>query len=171
MKFVKVDVNELMMNPFDMIGNQWYLLTAGNLEDYNTMTCSWGHMGVVWGAPSMQCMVRTNRHTLSYMDKNEYFTISFFDEEQYRSALNFCGSHSGRDCDKAKETGLTPVEIEGCTAFEQAELVLVCKKKYSAMMQPEGFVNQETYDKWYGKDPMHREFIGEIVGCYLPSDE
>lgn len=161
----KMNLSELECNPFSMIGKDWYLLTAGTPEDYNTMTASWGAVGEIWGVPSFHCVVRTNRHTLKYLDQNELFTATFFDPG-YKPALQFCGSHSGRDCDKAKETGLQPVLLDGTTTFVQARRVLVCRKVYTAMLQKEGFLQSETYEKWYGSDPMHRAFVGEVIAYY-----
>lgn len=102
MFFKKMELSDLQCNPFDMIGKSWYLLTSGTPEDYNTMTASWGAMGEIWGAPSFHCVVRTNRYTLQYLDRNELFSACFFDPG-YKPALQFCGTHSGRDCDKAKQ--------------------------------------------------------------------
>ena len=159
----KRELDSLACNPFRMIGKEWYLLTAGTLEDYNTMTASWGAMGEMWGVPSFHCVVRTNRYTLKYLDANDLFTVSFFDIG-YKPALSFCGSNSGRDCDKAKETGLQPMEVGGSVTFAQARRVLVCRKMYTSMLQKDGFVKPEIYEKWYGEDPLHREFVGEVLG-------
>lgn len=95
MFFKKMELSDLQCNPFDMIGKSWYLLTSGTPEDYNTMTASWGAMGEIWGAPSFHCVVRTNRYTLQYLDRNELFSACFFDPG-YKPALQFCGTHSGR---------------------------------------------------------------------------
>ena len=133
MFFKKMELSDLQCNPFDMIGKSWYLLTSGTPEDYNTMTASWGAMGEIWGAPSFHCVVRTNRYTLQYLDRNELFSACFFDPG-YKPALQFCGTHSGRDCDKAKQTGLRPVLLDGTTAFAQARRVLICRKRYTAML-------------------------------------
>ena len=81
MQFKKVDIKELKFNPFSLIGDEWALLTSGPVEKYNTMTVSWGHMGVMWGSPSVCCFVRTNRHTLPFMEENDTFTLCFFDEK------------------------------------------------------------------------------------------
>jgi flavin reductase (DIM6/NTAB) family NADH-FMN oxidoreductase RutF len=99
------------------------------------------------------------------MEKNEYFTVSFFSEE-YRQALSFCGSHSGRDCDKAKETGLTPMYIDSTAAFEQAEMVLVCRKLYTEDLKEEGFADKKLLS-FYESDPYHKAFTGEITGVYV----
>ena len=77
MQFEQKTLSKIQWNPFDMIGKQWYLLTAGGLSDYNTMTASWGFMGEMWGKPSFLCGVRTNRHTLPFMEQNDCFSVSF----------------------------------------------------------------------------------------------
>ena len=166
MQFKKIDIKELKFNPFSLIGDEWALLTSGPVEKYNTMTVSWGHVGVMWGSPSVCCFVRTNRYTLPFMEENDTFTLCFFDEK-YKPALTFCGTKSGRDYDKAKETGLTPINIDGVTAFEEAKLVLVCKKHYSAMLDENAFCDTEAKSKWYSDtNPMHKQFIGAITAVY-----
>lgn len=164
MEFIKTDIYSENFNPFKRIGKDWFLLTSGDVNDYNTMTASWGQMGVLWGKPVFTTVVRTSRKTFELIDKNEFFTISFLDED-YRNALNFCGSHSGRDCDKAQETGLVPVEFDGVTAFEQANTVLVCRKLYTKDMNEDDFLDKSLL-KFYESDPFHKTFIGEIVSLY-----
>lgn len=161
----KRDLDEVRCSPFSMIGKSWFLLTSGTPDNFNTMTASWGAMGEIWGKPSFHCFVRTNRYTLEFLDRNELFTASFFDVG-YKPALKYCGSNSGRDVDKAKETGLIPVSIDGSTTFRQARSVIVCRKMYSGMIQADGFVEPETYEKWYSENPMHREIVGEVLGYY-----
>lgn len=165
MAFIEKKISELDVNPFMMISKDWFLLTAGTSEDYNTMTCSWGAMGEIWNQPSLTAYVRTSRYTLPYLEKNKLFTVSVFPEE-YRKALAFCGSHSGKDYDKAKETGLVPVELNGGVSFEQAKLVFVCEKTYAQMMQEENFIEQENFEKFYASDEMHKLYIGKILAVY-----
>lgn len=160
MSFREISVSELSFNPFDKIGKQWMLITAGDENGYNTMTASWGFMGVMWGKNVIETVIRPSRHTLKFIEENEYFTVSFYDEK-YRDALKFCGSHSGRDCDKAKETGLTPMFTDGTAAFEEAELVIVCKKIYTQDMDVNGLADEHKH--WYESDGIHKAVIGEIV--------
>ena len=164
MGFVKTDIYDLQFNPYKLIGRDWFLLTSGNKSEYNTMTASWGQTGVLWNMPVFTTVVRSNRKTFELIEKNEFFTISFF-SEKYRSALSFCGSHSGRDCDKAKETGLTPCEIDGTTAFEEADMVFVCRKIYTKDMEENDFTDKSLL-KFYESDPFHKAFTGEIVSVY-----
>lgn len=165
MSFIKKDISELNMNPFQRIGKEWFLITAGETaENYNTMTASWGAFGVMWGKNMFTCAVRPNRHTFGYVESNEYFSISFFDEK-YRDMLNFCGTKSGRDFDKAKETGITPVEIDGIMTFEEAHTVLVCRKMFAQDMNEESFIDKDAL-KFYEKDPFHKMYISEIMAVY-----
>ena len=161
MSLHEIALSELNFNPFEKIGKDWFLVTAGDEKGFNTMTASWGFMGVIWGKNVFETVVRHNRYTYEFMEKNDLFTISFFDEAE-RDALKFCGSHSGRDCDKVKETGLTPLFTEGTTAFEEAKLVFVCRKLYAGDMDLDK-LNADDRTKWYGSDPVHKQYIGEIV--------
>lgn len=165
--FRKIDITELNFNPFTKIGKEWTLITGGNMENFNTMTASWGQFGVIWNKNVFTCYIRPNRYTYGFIEQGECFTASFFGEE-YRNALSFCGSHSGRDCDKMAETGLVPVEIDGCVGFEQADMVLVCRKLYSYDLQEKGFLTDDGIpEKFFGTDPYHRAYISEIVGVYV----
>ena len=120
----KIDVKSLQDNVFSLIGDRWMLITAGTAERCNTMTASWGGLGVLWGAPAATIYLRPQRYTKEFVDREEYFTLAFFGEEQ-RKALTLCGSKSGREVDKVKECGFTVAQAEcGAPYFEEAELVL-----------------------------------------------
>ena len=167
MALKKVNLSDLKFSPFDKIGREWMLITGGTPGNYNTMTASWGQLGVLWNKNVLTCYIRPNRYTYEYIEKGECFTASFLGE-QYRNILSYCGSHSGRDCDKAAETGLVPVEADGCVTFEQADLVLVCRKLYAYDMEKSGFTADDGYDeKFYAKDPYHRAYICEITAAYI----
>ena len=159
--FQKVDPKTLDLNPFAAIGEQWMLITAGTPERCNTMTASWGGLGVLWGVPMAIAYIRPQRYTKEFVDANEYFTLSFF-SEQWRSQLSLCGSKSGRDVDKAKECGVTVCSGEcGAPYFEQAELVLVCRKRMVIPMDATA-MPEDVKEKWYHGD-YHDMYWGEIV--------
>lgn len=161
--FIKINPKEITDNPFKLIGKDWGLVTAGSENNLNTMTISWGGVGVLWNKPVAYTFIRPQRYTFEFLEKSEYFTVSFYAEE-YRKALSFCGSKSGRDFNKPLETGLTPAFTEqGVPYFEQARLVLVCKKLYAQDFNRECVVDGDTVLKNYGTDDWHRMFIGEIV--------
>lgn len=158
----KIDPKALDKNVFSAIGDQWMLITAGTVEQCNTMTASWGGLGVIWNAPSATCYIRPQRYTKEFVDREEYFTLAFFGEE-HRKALALCGSKSGRDIDKVKECGFTVKAAEcGAPYFEEAELVLVCRKRFVQPMDPAN-IPQDVKDRFYAEKDYHVMYIGEIV--------
>ena len=165
MSLAKINIAEQTFNPFDLISKQWMLISAGTEEKWNTMTASWGGVGVIWGKPSATCYIRHSRYTKEFVDASEYFTLTFL-KDGHRDALNLLGTKSGRDMDKMHGSGLTPVMVDGQPAFAEAELVLVCRKRCKSEIAPEDILQQETLDKWYGDKDYHTMYIGEIVAAY-----
>ena len=158
----KIDPKTLTMNPFTLIGDQWLLITAGTPEHCNTMTASWGGVGVMWAEPSATCYIRPQRYTKEFIDKEELGSVSFF-KDGHRDALKLCGSVSGRDHDKIKEAGLTPVFIDGVPAFEEADTILICRKMYRTSMNPADFIDKDADSKFYPEKDYHDMYIAEIV--------
>lgn len=162
MAFKSVDIKSMNMNPFEMVGDKWMLVTGGNADGFNTMTASWGTFGVLWGKLVSQCFIRPSRYTYGFMEQGDYYTLCIFGEG-YRKALAYCGSKSGRDVDKVRETNLTPaVHSTGAIYFEEAELVFVCKKIYYQDFDSDKFLVPEIEENYPIKD-YHRIYIGEIV--------
>jgi flavin reductase (DIM6/NTAB) family NADH-FMN oxidoreductase RutF len=161
MSFKELDPKELNDNPFKIINDDWMLVSAGNQEKFNTMTASWGGLGIMWFKNVSFVVVRPSRYTFEFMEKEDYYSLSFF-EEQYRDVLKMCGSKSGRDIDKIKESGLTPVYDKASPYFQEAKLVMVCKKLYWQDITPDNFLADFMHEKYPNKD-YHRLYIGEIV--------
>ena len=158
--FKEITANELDANVFNLIGKDWTLITAGNLEKYNTMTASWGGVGVLWNKNVATIFVRPQRYTYEFVEENDYFTLSFFGGEK-REELTFCGRNSGRDCNKAKECNLTAIDTNNGVAFEESNIILVCKKMYYNDIDPQNFLD-DSINNHYNND-YHRMYIGEIV--------
>lgn len=160
--FKSMEPTALKENVFSLIGQKWMLITAGTKEHCNTMTASWGGLGVIWGAPTATCYIRPQRYTKEFVDREDYFTLAFFGEE-YKKALSLCGSKSGREVDKVKECGFT-VETAQCGApyFQEAEMVLVCKKRFAQEMDP-NCIPEDIKEKWYPEQDYHTMYLGEIV--------
>ena len=160
--FTEVSIDSLAMNPFTKIGKQWMLVTSGSMDSWNTMTASWGGLGVIWHKNVSYVFVRYSRYTYEFMEKNSTFSLSFF-PEKYREALSFCGSNSGRNVNKSSETGLDPfASSESTVSFNQAELILVCEKLYAGGIKPEDFIDSSVNDNYKTKD-YHKMYIGEIT--------
>jgi flavin reductase (DIM6/NTAB) family NADH-FMN oxidoreductase RutF len=161
----RINIKSLPDNLFKLLDNDWMLVTAGNLDSYNTMTASWGSFGILWNKPIANCFIRPSRYTLEFINKSDFFTLSFF-EHKYHDALNYCGSHSGKNTDKALHTGLTPVVSEhGSIYFSQARIVLECKKLYVDKLNPDNFVQTSLIKDIYPQHDFHHIFIGEIKNC------
>lgn len=162
MAFQEISIDSLEFNPFHKIQKEWMLITAGDEKKSNTMTASWGGLGIMWGKNIATAYIRPQRYTKEFVDANEDFTLSFLPEE-YRKALSVCGSVSGRDGDKWSASGLHPYYVDGTTAVEEANLIFVCKKQYHQEMKPECFDEKENDTKWYPEKDYHTMYMGEIV--------
>lgn len=169
MSFVEVKPEELKDNPFDLVGKQWMLVSAGNADACNTMTASWGGFGILWGMPVATAYIRQTRYTKEFVDENDSFTLAVFDEK-YRDALMLCGTVSGRDRDKMKEADLTPIFVDDSVGFEEARMIIVCKKLYAQYMGPENFVCKEIIDKYYGDQDFHTMYVGQITKVLVKED-
>ena len=142
----KLEVKDLKENFFEAIGKEWMLVTAGTKEKFNTMTASWGGIGWLWNKPVAFVFIRPERYTYEFVEENDYLTLSFLGEEN-KKIHAICGSKSGRNIDKVKETGLKPVFTEnGNVLFEQARLSLECKKLYADGIKPECFLDKESLE-------------------------
>ncbi|MDD5686791.1 MAG: flavin reductase [Elusimicrobia bacterium] len=164
-KFKKIEVEQIEDNTFKLIGADWMLITAGTMESFNTMTANWGGFGVLWFKKVCFCFIRPIRHTYSFIEKSDSFTLSFF-EEKYRSVLDLCGSTSGKKVDKIAKTGITPVKGKLGVYFSEARLVIECKKIYCQDINPNGFLDPEIYKNYPNKD-YHRMYIGEVKNCLM----
>ena len=162
--FREISTSEIKDNAFDLIDKEWFLLAAGARDRMNMMSCSWCTVGELWGRRVAIAYVRKTRHTFTFTEKGDYFTLSFFGDA-HRDALGLCGSKSGRDVDKVKATGLTPVcdENGNVPYFEEARLVFVCKKLYSDFIKPECFTLPELDSQNYGAKDYHKFYVGELV--------
>lgn len=156
---------------FDMFKNQWALVTAGTMDSYDGCTVGWGSLGTIWNKDTVTVYVHPDRYTSEFLRNHDTFTVSFFPEE-YRKALGYMGSHSGRNEDKAINAGLTPVLMGDSVGFNEATLTFVCKKLYQHQFSKED-LSQEIQD-FYAKSPKvypdyaggwqpHYVFVGEVL--------
>ena len=162
MAFKEVDIKSLTFNPFTKIGSEWMLITAGDQSGYNTMTASWGGLGVLWGKNVATCYIRPQRYTKEFVDTRDTFTLSFYPAEK-KDALSYLGKVSGRDEDKVKKVGFTPAFTNGNAYFEEAELVLVCRKMSRTPLRPEQFLDETVDGRWYPNKDYHEMYIAEVI--------
>ncbi len=162
---IPIPIEQLITRSYSLWDEQWFLLTAGDFATgkFNTMTISWGSLGVLWDRPIAQVVVRPHRYTFEFMEQYPSFTLCAF-SAKYHEVLDTLGSVSGRDSDKIKESGLTPelAQKVGAPAFAEAELVIECKKLYWQDMDPTHFLDPQL-EKNYPRKDYHRMYYGEIV--------
>ena len=152
---------EFTTDILSVFDKKWALLTAGDGDSFNTMTISWGGLGTLWNKPVATVYVRTSRYTHDFMDTNDYFTVSFYPEE-CRRILGVLGSKSGREIDKMKDSGLTPVKAGDSVSFKEAEVTLVCRKMFKQQLDVENMPAEVAKAMYEGQAP-HDMYIGEIV--------
>lgn len=160
--FKEIDITELNCNAVDLFNNKWALVTAGDSSAYNTMTVSWGAMGELWGKPMATIYIRPQRYTEEFLNSNDYFTVSVYPSELKKQIHGICGSKSGRDVDKAKECGITPCFDEKAPCFEEAEIVLICKKAAKGQFDPSQFIDSDIDSSVYPTKDYHFIYYGEI---------
>ncbi len=147
--FKEIDPRDLGENFIEAIGGEWMLITAGDHVSHNTMTASWGGVGVMWGHPVATVVIRPQRYTFRFTERCDTLTLSFLGKER-REALAYCGSHSGH----------TP-------AIAQARLVLECRKLYSDDLKADRFVDRTIVDRWYPEKDFHKVYVLQIVRAYV----
>ncbi len=160
--FIKTDIKSIKENAVDLISSQWGLVTAGDKDKLNTMTVSWGALGELWGNDTVTVYIRPQRYTAEFLDSKDYFTLSFYPGELKTKIHSVCGSKSGRDIDKVSECGLTPVFDSAAPYFEEAKLVIVCKKVAKGSFTPEQIIDKSIIDAQYPSGDFHYIYYGKI---------
>lgn len=160
MTMKEIDIREVKENLVHLLADEWALVTAGRGDELGTMTVSWGGIGELWGKDMATIYIRPQRYTKNFLDENSYFTLSFY-PEQYKDALRLCGTKSGREIDKVAATGLTPCYYENAPYFEEAKLVLVCRKVAVSAFDPSQFLDSGIMQN-YQQNDFHAIYYGAI---------
>ena len=90
-----------------------------------------------------------------------------FDVE-HSKVLNYMGTKSGRDEDKAKAMGLhTAYTANGTPYYTEASMVIECKIMYAAPFDPQYF-KSDAPRRMYANFPagVHSMYIGEVVNAW-----
>lgn len=165
--FKKINVVE----DFSDNGFEWFrnalLLAAGDRTKSNAMTIGWGGIGTLWQKNALTVYVADKRYTKEFMDRSDYFTVMAFDEENGK-VLQYMGTKSGRDGDKAQALGLhTAYTANGTPYYTEATMVIECKIMYAAPFDPEGF-KSDVPKNMYRHFPagIHSMYIGEVINAW-----
>jgi flavin reductase (DIM6/NTAB) family NADH-FMN oxidoreductase RutF len=160
--FQPVELDLIEKNAFQLIGNNWMLVTTCKGEKVNTMTASWGGLGVMWGKNVAYIVIRESRYTKELLDATDTFSLTFFADPP-RAEMKYLGAVSGRDEDKIASARLE-VCRDGETAFiGDGSLVFLCRKMSATPITEETILDKEALKKWYPDGNYHTLYIGEIT--------
>ena len=160
--FKEISPDLLRKNPFQMIGKEWMLITAGHGTDVNTMTASWGGLGVMFCKNVAYLVVRPQRYTREFLDREATFSLSFLDKS-YRETLNYLGTASGRNENKIAKSGLTLATYEETPYFGEATNVMICKKLFRQDMGEGSLLSEKLNTTFYPTKDYHILYIAEIT--------
>ncbi len=159
-------LSQLEFNPFSMIGQEGFLISAARGGRVALMTAGWGLMGILWGKPVVTVYVRPSRYTYDALKAGERFTLSFFPRDK-ADVLRYCGSHSGRECDKLAGSGLKEERIGDYVVYNEANLTFACRKLYMREMDERLVLDKSIIGEYYGEKDVHWSFTGQIEHVYI----
>lgn len=169
--FNQISPEEISDNVFKLVGKDFFVITAGKGDHYNSMIGSGGGLGMLFRRPATWCILRTDRYTLELILKEQTYTMSYFPDE-YKKQMLFLGSASGRDSEKMKEVELTSVQTpSGDISFKEARLILECRLTEITTPSPNDFYSQEAKDyinEAYKEESDYRKYVfGEITHVWV----
>ncbi|MBC9784353.1 flavin reductase [Heliobacterium chlorum] len=160
--FTEIKPENLDKSPFRLIGAEWMLVTAEKEGKVNTMTASWGGLGIMWGKNVAFIVLRPQRYTKEFVDSSNTFSLTFFAND-FKKELGYLGSVSGRDEDKIKKANLTVLYSDKTPYFQEAKLAMFCRKLYAQEFQPECFIEAELMENLYPQKDYHTMYIAEVT--------
>lgn len=162
----EVLISQLEFNPFSMIGEEGFLISAAKSSQVALTTASWGLMGFLWGHPVVTVYVRPSRYTCDFLRTTDRFTVSFFPREHSR-VLEYCETHRGWDVDKLAGSGLTDERIGDYVVYNEANLTFACRKIYMREMDERLILDKSVADVYYKEKDVHWSFSGQIEHVYI----
>ena len=143
-------------------------LTVKNGQELNTMTIGWATTGIIWGKPILIVLVRESRYTYQLIENTDQFSVSFAFDNKMKEELTFCGTNSGRDCDKFNQCDLKTIEgVKNNTPLiGNCDLHYECDIVYKQNMDESNLV-KSINSQSYPNDDYHTLYFGEIVNCLL----
>lgn len=161
MAFKQIDFSAYEKSPFQVIGQEWMLITMNNGDKVNTMTASWGGLGVIWGSPAAFVFIRPQRFSKPLMDAEESFSLCVLDADR-RADLNYLGTVSGRDEDKVQKTGLTTLYDGATPYFAESNTVFICSKRFAQPLDLDAFTVDGIRETMYPDNDAHTMYIAKI---------
>ncbi|MGN1280978.1 MAG: flavin reductase family protein [Succinivibrio sp.] len=164
--FIKVNPDSFDYSAFSMIGSDWLQITAADESRVNTMTASWGGLGVMFNKKAAFVFIRPQRYTKTIVDAESSITLQVLPKSM-RDISAYFGRASGANEDKIGKSGVAVQKENGHVYFEQSEVVMFCKRLYSQDMLEECFSDSSIVDTWYKNKDFHAFYILEIKEIYV----
>lgn len=163
--FKEIKPENLNESAFRLVGSDWMLITGEKDGKVNAMTASWGGFGIMWNKNVAYTVIRPQRYTKEFVDHADTFSLCFFDKK-YKEKMAYLGSVSGRDEDKILKSGLSVTHIDDTPCFEEARLIVICKKLYAQYLDPESFLAEGFDNEYYPAKDYHRLYISHVQKIY-----
>lgn len=164
---IEVDYRDCFRPIVDALRSGGLLLVSADRQGRpNAMTIGWGTVGTIWSRPIFVALVRPSRHTHGLVEESGDFTVNLLPREM-APVLDFCGTRSGRDCDKFGAQGLAAVpgrKVKSPTV-EQAILSFECRVVQKTDVVPQ-WLDPEIKRSAYPRGDYHRIYFGEILATY-----
>lgn len=170
MKLKEVETKEIIINPFSMIEDDWFLITSIMNGKVNTMTAASGALGHMFRKNVAYINVRPQRYTHKFIESSNILSLSFFDNtKQNKEILSYLGHVSGQDEDKIAKSGLTLSFYDRIPYFEEAHTVFLCRCLFHQPYLSEGFIDKNVEDYYYPNRDYHDMYVCEICKTLVRS--
>jgi len=170
MRKIEIPTFKFINETIKRLSHPGLLLVSGTLERANVMTIGWGLPGILWGKPFFIVAVRPSRYTYQFIEKNGEFTVNV-PRRGMEKIVNYCGTVSGRNHDKFKESGLTLLPCGQVKAPIIGECVIhyECRVAYKTKVVSED-LSSSILSAWYPSGDYHTLYFGEIVAVHADED-
>ena len=129
------------------------LVTSSSSEGkMNVMTVGW-YMIAGMDPPKFAISIGKSRYTYGLITETREFVLAYPTEDMEKEIL-YCGTHTGREVDKFKETKLTPIEGKSV----KAPLIKECKVNFECKVI--GTLDSGS----------HTVFLGEVLHSWVNTE-
>ena len=156
----EIPVESLRNNIQIITGDNSVLISSGNAKMSSSSVASCRFASELTFKPIAVCFLRPQRGAIRFLEKNEYFTLSYF-SPQFRHVLTSFGS--GATAEKI----VPSIMPSGNVYYDQAELVFECRKVtgFELILSSEiqAIMATEKKRSIYPGNEAPRMFVGEIL--------
>jgi flavin reductase (DIM6/NTAB) family NADH-FMN oxidoreductase RutF len=147
-----------------LLANPGLLLVSQGRDGVpNAMAIGWGMVGIIWGRKIFTVLVRPSRYTFSRLAESGSFTVNLPSPALY-DAVGFCGSHSGRNCDKFAECNMAaePSHTIATPGIAESPVIYGCRIVHTNDVINASLDPHIVADA-YPSGNFHRIYYGEIL--------